>query len=260
MILLKKTISVLIIFSIIFCFAGCKDKTDTSAPTVSQTVPLSETLVEKVSGEKTFTAENGKVSYTYTYDMPRVTAKTHPANDLTAQNIQEIYDSAEHYASINVENAAKFMEMNSSGAGWKTTISYEIKYCTENYVSFLFTEHRSPSAVPFCYGRTYNLETGNKCSVLDFSIATNTTRISTETLDVFYYNAFAFFRDDGEPLNGDQAELYKQKFELSDYYIDDESLVFFMRKSAVDQSLQSEGYFFNSIPWNMISYELVKPE
>lgn len=241
---MKRFISLLLAVILLFSAAACS-KNDEPAPdngeSTTEYVPTPP-IIENDSRHHEYKAADGTVSYVLDVTIPKITGNmTDDIVQLLGYYFDDIYNEAVRSATENVENARKFMlDMNDSKTPWQRTISFETTYCTEDFVSFKFTDHFSMlggQTTPKVYAKLYNVKTGALVTLSDLNFDGDDETMMELLMPAIIERADKEFYADGRGLSDEQKQSISDEFKTYDFCISgSNSITFFINKTMLDQS------------------------
>lgn len=239
----KRIISLLLAAVLLFSAAACSKKDDVppeNDETTTEYVPTPP-VVENDNRHHEYKAADGTVSYILDVTIPKITENvTEDVVALLDYYFTDIYDEAVRSASENIENARKFMlDMSDSKTPWKRTISFETVYCTEDFISFKFTDMFSMlggQTTPKVYAKMYNVKTGALVTLTDLAIDGDEETMFELLLPVIIEKADREFYADGRGLTDEQKQTIQNEFKTYDFCYSGDDITFFISKPMLDQS------------------------
>lgn len=262
----KRIISLLLAVILLFSAAACSkndDVTPDDGETTTEYVPTPP-IIENDNRRNEYKAADGTVSYVLDVTIPKITGNmTDDIVQLLDYYFADIYREAVRSATENVENARKFMlGMSDSKTPWQRTISFETTYCTEDFVSFKFTDHFSMlggQTTPKVYAKMYNVKTGALVTLADLAIDGDEKTMTEYLLPVIIEKADKEFYADGRGLTDEQKQSISDEFKTYDFCIsDDNRITFFINKTMLDQTYS--GTYCCEFAFSEVDYILVHPE
>lgn len=261
----KRIISLLLAVTLLFSAAACKKNDDVkpeNGETTTEYVPTPP-VVENEEFHHEYKAADGKVSYILDVTIPKITENvTADVVALLDYYFEDIYNEAVRSATENIENARKFMsDMNKNDTPWQRTISFETVYCTEDFISFKFTDHFSMLGgqnVPKVYAKLYNVRTGEMLNLSDLAIDGDEETMFELLLPVIIEKADREFYPNGLSLSEEQKQTIRDEFKATDFCYSGDSITFFVNKTLLDHSYS--GTYKCEFAFSEVNYILRTPE
>lgn len=240
---MKRIISLLLAVILLFSAAACSKKDDVTPENGESTTVYVPVLpvIENDNRRHEYKAADGTVSYVLDVTIPKITENiTADVVDLLDYYFEDIYKEAVRSATENIENARKFMlDMSNSNTPWQRTISFETVYCSEDYVSFKFTDMFSMlggQTTPKVYAKLYNIKTGALVTLPDFAIDGDEAAMRELLIPAVIDKADKEFYADGRGLTDEQKQSIADEFKTYDFCYSGDYITFFINKTIIDQS------------------------
>lgn len=263
---MKRIISLLLAAVLILSTAACSKKDDVTpetGETTTQYVPVLP-VIENDNRRHEYKASDGTVSYVLDVTLPKITENvTADVVALLDYYFTDIYNEAVRSANENIENARQFMlDMSNSQTPWQRTISFETTCCTEDIVSFKFTDHFTMlggKTTPTVYSKMYNVKTGELITLSDLAIDGDEETMLELLLPTIVEKANAEFYADGTELSQEQQQKIKDGFKTVDFcYSSNNSITFFINKTMLDHSYS--GTYCCEFAFSELSFIFNQPE
>ncbi len=263
---MKRIISLLLAVILLFSAAACSknDKvTPDNGETTTQYVPTPP-VIENDNRHHEYEAADGTVSYVLDVTIPKITENmTDDIVQLLDYYFADIYREAVRSATENIENARNFMlGMSDSKTPWQRTISFETTYCTEDFVSFRFTDHFSMlggQTTPKVYAKMYNVRTGALVTLTDIAIDGDEKIMLELLLPEIIRKADKEFYAGVRGLSDEQKQRISDEFKTYDFCLgEDNTITFFINKAMLDQTYS--GTYCCEFAFSDLSHIFVNPE
>lgn len=260
---MKKFVCILLALSIIFSLSACNINTETeNGENASDTTtePYRLKVVRDNKLRKEFTAADGTVSYIVDATLPQIFGG---CGEGVAASInafyEDMYYSALEMAEFNVENAAEYMKNLGTEKPWTKTISYEVKFCNEDYLCLLISDSSPLSADEKLTAHCIRLKDGYVFNYSDFE--TDGIEGIDEYSRSIIISSFQSLAENelGTDLTDEQLAGLNEAFDENNFYFDEYSIYFLMQKSKVDPSLAGYGYYIAEFFWSDFEHELTSP-
>jgi hypothetical protein len=137
---MKKTVSIILILIMLFCFAGCKEKINENGDSIPQTEALSPALFKKILEKKDYVVDDYTESFNATYDEENSAISNSELNKyLVAANEGGI---SLEYMELDTEKTASklYAKIVSNYDATSEDIKSIVDYSTNNYSKCIYKE------------------------------------------------------------------------------------------------------------------------
>ncbi len=264
---MKRILSITLILAVLFSFASCRninelnEETTTETPTTTAAPPV----VNEKKQTKEFKDKNGRTVYVVDVVLPEISENIEQSMvDYINSVTNKFFEDACVQAEKNIESAAKFMDSNNSDKPWKKTISFETKYISGYYLSFLISESvsffGSSNNTPSVYARTFSIKEGNPINASYFTVCPETPEIALGYVaDLLRNKAKTDFYEENFVLNEMKLEAFDKVASLDDFYLTEDGMVFYVSRGDIDP-YETSGVFEAEYSWDDLSGLFDKPE
>ncbi len=234
---MKRIISLLAVFAIILSFAACKSETDA----VESTTILPPVISESYFSEE-FKDSSGKTVIIVEVTLPQITEYAYKnIKDYLNDDAMKLFENACDFAESNVENASNFMKNQNSDKPWKKKIVFETSYLGTDYACFIIKDYLSyynSEVIPSWDSLCYNVVTGARCSLADFSVYYDNPQAGFEAFmnDVVKPNIINKF-DFPQFLDEDVLETLDELVLNTDFYLTEKGISFYIDGLKISPSL-----------------------
>ena len=164
---MKRFISLLLIFAVLFSFAACSGKDDG----ITTTAP--PPVIEESTHAKEFKDASGKTVIKVEVVLPQIieNCEEEVRNYINGEAMK-IFKNACDFAQRNLENASDFMANQNSTSPWTKRITFEATHLSSRYACFIVKDALSYSEsenLPVWSTKCFDIKTGAECKLSDFS-------------------------------------------------------------------------------------------
>ncbi len=251
---MKRILSLLLIFTMIFALASCsgKDDGETTAP---------PPVIEENSHSKEFRNSEGTVVFTVDVAVPQIAENCEEKVKNYINGLcLEIFEDACDFAESNLENATDFMKSTGSTTPWSKKITFETTYLSPRYACFIVKDAFSyfgKNDSPVWSTKCFDIKTGELCTLDDFSLYTDAP---SDGYDFFLSNILAPALETDfihpEYITPEVLGRVDEITDYEDFYLTDNGMGFYFNKNKVHEFLN--GMFKIEFTWEdlMSVYEL----
>ncbi len=262
---MKRIFSVALIVAILFSFASCRNidelQEETSAPTTTVAPPV----VKEKKQQKEFKDKNGRTVYVVDVVLPEISENLEEhiiryVNDVTDKFFRDACAQAE----LNIDSASEFMDKFNSDKPWKKTITFEAKYISGYFVSFLIKEslsyYGSSDNTPSVYSRCFEVQNGNPVNAAYFTDNPDVPEIATGYIvDLLKERAKTDFYADGYQISEENLANFDEAVTLESFYLTENGMAFFVNRGTID-SYEPLGIYTAEFTWDELAGLFNKPE
>lgn len=240
---MKRILSILMIFALVFSLASCKGK-DAPPPTP---------VIEESNHFKEFKDENGRVIFTVDVTIPQITDDCDPKITEYINGVaMEVFNDACQFAESNLESAAK------AKTPWSKNITFETTLLNNKYACFLMSDLSSIHGdIPVIKTLCFDVQKGEQCFLNDFATYPEDPESSFE----FFLNdtlAPALPREFHHPeyITDEVLGRLDEIVDPSNFYLTEDGMGFYFNKNHVHEYLK--GIYKITFKWQELAgnYEL----
>lgn len=254
---MKKIISFMLIFTLIFSLCACSGKGD------GKTTTAPPPIIEETSQHKEFKDGNGRVVFTVDVSIPLIAenCEENVRNYINKLSF-EIFEDACSFAEDNIENAANFMDNQKSKNPWTKNITFETAYSDSRYVCFIIKEAFSYFGTvtdPVQKAICFDMRTGAVCDAA--SLSTNPDDPAESKRMLIEGHIIPTLKEKFYPpdyLTDEVLEALPEFFDANNFYFTEDGIVFFFMKNNINPVLK--GIYTCKYTWDEISYLYSLPE
>lgn len=264
---MKRVLSAALIFAILFLFASCRNinelypETTTAVPPVTAAPPV----VSEKKQTKEFKDANGRTVYVVDVVLPEISENIRQSMiDYVNGVINKFFEDACTLAQSNLESASSFMDKHNSDKPWRNTITFETKYVSGYFVSFLIKDslsyYGSSDNSPSVYSRCFHVQEGNPVNAVYFTdVPENPDIVQGYIADLLKERARTNFYGYEYDLDEKMAAAFDNAVSIDNFYLTENGMGFYVSRSAVDE-YEYEGIFAEEFTWDELSGMFNKPE
>ena len=262
---MKKILSIILVFALLFSIAACNKIPKDEAFTVETTTTVAPPVIKEQKHHEEFKDENGRVVYVVDVVLPEVSYYANEAvKDYLNRVSNEIFEDACESAENNIKNASNFMDNLGFDKPWTNTITFETTYSDGRFTCFLIKDafsYTGGEGDPLYKTKCFDLKYGEPCSARTFAIAD----FSMEDFNTSLVEALIiptaqkeFYPNNPYSLSDEMIEKFRSEFTLQNFYITETGMAFYYDRTLFDGSLS--GVYVCEFTWAELSSVFCSPE
>lgn len=247
---MKRTLSILLIFAMIFSFAACSGKNngETTAP---------PPVVEESAHSREFKDASGKTVFTVDVMLPQITENCdEKVMEYINAEALKIFEDACEFAESNIENASNFMASQNSSSPWTKKVTFETTLLNSRYACFIVKDAFSyfgGETEPVRTTKCFDIQKGAPCTLTDFTTYPDDPELGFETFlsDVLAPALPTRFHNP-EYITDEVLGRLDEILNYSDFYLTENGIGFYFDKSRVHEYLS--GTYKITFTWDEINF------
>ncbi|MBR3819505.1 MAG: hypothetical protein IKJ41_10240 [Clostridia bacterium] len=264
---MKRVLSITMILAVLFSFASCRNikELNEETTTVSPIVTAAPPIVNEKKQSKEFKDANGRTVYVVDVVLPEISENIEQSMiDYVNGVINKFFEDACTQAQSNLEAASNFMDKHNSDKPWRNTITFEAKYVSGYFVSFLIKDslsyYGSSNNSPSVYSRCFQVQEGNPVNAAYFTDVPENPEVATSHIaDLLKSRANANFYGYYYDIDEEILAAFDEAVSIENFYLTENGMAFYVSKSAVDQ-YEIEGIYTEEFTWDELAGLFNKPE
>ncbi len=254
---MKKSLSILLIFTLIFSLCACSGKDD------GETTTAPPPVIEENTQHKEFKDSNGRVVFAVDVAYPQISENCdEKVRNYINKLSFNIFEEACSFAQSNIENAARFMDNQKSEKPWTKKITFQTAYSDSRYVCFIIKDALSyfgTETDPVQKAICFDMKTGEIRNAASFS--TNPDDPAESERFLIEGHIIPTLKEKYYPpayLTDEVLEALPEFFDVDNFYFTEDGIAFFFMKNNINPIL--EGIYTCKYTWDEISYLYSLPE
>lgn len=264
---MKRVLSIILMLAVLFSFASCRnikelnEETTTASPIVTAAPPV----VSEKKQTKEFKDANGRTVYVVDVVLPEISENIEQSMiDYVNGVINKFFEDACTQAQTNLEAASNFMDKHNSDKPWRNTITFEAKYISGYFVSFLIKDsmsyYGSSNNSPSVYSRCFQVQEGNPVNAAYFTDVPEAPDVAVGYIaDLLKSRARTNFYGYEYELDEKMIAAFDAAVSIHDFYLTENGMAFYVSRSAVDE-YETEGVYTEEFTWDELSGMFNKPD